>query len=159
MKPRPSHNAIIALAAEGATNQQIADHFGITVRTFDRDRAKHPALNDGIKAVRAEYYAALLLPCGTYAAYRRGCRCWACLDANADRGRETYRRTHPLADSSRGRPSQPRIGVPRPRPVSRDVQVEQAFARGLTVRSVMDQFGIDYEMAKTIRDELLVGAE
>lgn len=97
--------ALVELARDGLTNEQIAGRFGVTVRTLDRWRAARPEMNATIKAIRAEQREAALLPCGTNAAYDRGCRCEPCRAAMREQCRATreQRRGRPVPDDIHGK--------------------------------------------------------
>ena len=146
---------IIALAAAGLTNQQIADRLGCTVRTLDRRRAADPALTEAIKDARAELVE--LRPCGTTAAYRRGCHCDDCRAANAEARRQwdlrnRQRRGLPPPNPRRGR--QPTRRIATSSPATQRVRIEQAIANGKTTTWIMDAFDCDYRTVKTIRDAM-----
>lgn len=105
-----SHNrcdetAIVELARDGLTNEQIAARVGVTVRTLARWRAARPDMNAAINATRAQQRDAALRPCGTYAAYRRGCHCELCRAANRREAsaRLARRRTRPVPDDIHGK--------------------------------------------------------
>jgi hypothetical protein len=156
-KPRPSHEQIIALAGAGATNQQIAERFGISIRTLDRDRAKYPALGDGVIAARRAYAAANAPGHGTNACYQRGCRCTECREANTAAHYAWSKRRRaalglPSADPRRGRVAKPHAGETSiPGQVER---IEQAIARGNSAHWIMDAYGVDYATVKGVRDVL-----
>lgn len=59
------------LAAEGRTNEQLAAHFGVSVRTLQRKRAADPTLNQAILQARESYLASLVPEHGTLSRYRR----------------------------------------------------------------------------------------
>lgn len=82
---RCDDDQFLRLVRAGLTNAEIAARIGVTTRTLDRWRAVRPHLNAAIIAARGEAARAALLPCGTCASYRRGCRCQACVSANSAR--------------------------------------------------------------------------
>lgn len=164
-KPRPSHEHIISLAAEGLTNQQIADRLGFTVRTLDRDRAKYPALSDGIKAARRVYLEDHRPGHSTPRRYAIGCRCRPCTAANTIRCYEERmaRRARlglPPPDPNRGRRRSVAETV-RPGLIvnpSRETQIAQAIARGEPTSLIMRRLTCEYEAVQAVRESLTEAA-
>lgn len=159
-------DAYLELVRDGRTNEQIACHFGCTVRTLDRRRAADPDLNRAIIEARAEIARNTPLPDhGTAARYRRGCRCGTCTSGNTRRHYEgmllrRQRAGLPPPDPHRGRRRSNaqvnrggRIDNPSPRTL-----IEQALARGESTLSIMSRLSVDYAAVKTVRDALLQAA-
>ena len=71
------------LVAEGMSDAQVADAFGVSSRTVLRWRIAF-----GI----ASEWTPELAPCGTKASYARGCRCGDCRHANTIAHRDWARR-------------------------------------------------------------------
>lgn len=86
--------AVLAMVGEGATNEQIAARFGVTVRTLTRHRRNDPLFNDAIKATREAYFEANRVPHGSPSRYSHGCRCDPCRAANTERGRQQRARRY-----------------------------------------------------------------
>ena len=76
------HPQIIQMAAEGATNEQIATLLGCTVRTLDRHRAGDQVLNARIISARNRWNEAHRPACGTAGQYSYGCRLTPCRQAH-----------------------------------------------------------------------------
>jgi hypothetical protein len=125
------------LRAKGATNAETASAIGVSlgyVRHLINDpagtkvRARKarlagvcadcggPTRYQGGRPARrcAACVRADLLPCGTVAAYARGCRCPACRAANAAHAREMWRRYPAIREANRRRMAR-RTGSARPR--------------------------------------------
>jgi hypothetical protein len=125
------------LRALGATNAETASAMGVSysyVRHLVSDpdgtkvRARKarlagvcadcggPTRYRGASSARrcAACVGAELLPCGTVAAYARGCRCPACRAANAAHAREMWRRHPAIREANRRRMAR-RTGSARPR--------------------------------------------
>lgn len=167
-KARLSREVIVAMAGDGATNQQIAHAMGITVRTLDRDRAKDPGFNAELIAAREVYVREhVLAPCGTPSAYNRHCRYGepiddACRAASTDAHREWSHRKRaklglPPVDPNWRRRRRVeryvRVSEPRPRATTTD-RIEQAIASGWPVTMIMQEFGLSYAQYREHRERL-----
>jgi hypothetical protein len=164
-KLRPTQAEIIAMVADGDTNQQIADRCGITVRTMCRDRAKHPEFNAAIIAARRAFTQAHPLAHGIRSRYNKGCRCDECREANRVGNYELTLQRRQRAGMP---PPDPRYG-PRRGPRQRRrieraadatyaVLIAQRIARGCLIKEIMDALGVTYEQVKSVRDQLAEAA-
>lgn len=157
---------VLDLVTAGLTNAQIVDQLGICDRTFTRWRVARPALSQQIITVRARLAAENGPVCGTLRAYRRGCHCDRCREANRiyhyeNRMRRREREGLPPPNPRRGRHRAElrfHTGTVGYHVVTADERIEQALASGQTTSHIMATLGVDYERVKAIRDALMAGA-